>query len=135
MADLDGVEPFSIEHSYFNNLDGEMISLEIHGFGDSSEAAYAAVVYLRIGTTTSVCVRLVVSKARVAPLAKQTLPRIELLAALILARLVSHVRTALKPIVNINDVFCWTDSMTTLCWIQGVDKEFKEFVENCLREI
>ena len=24
--------------------------------------------------------------------------------------------------------------MTTLCWIQGVDKEFKQFVENRVKE-
>ena len=62
------------------------------------------------------------SKARVAPLAGQTIPHLELLAALILARLVSRVQAALEPIVNVDDIFCWTDSMTTLCWIQGVDK-------------
>jgi hypothetical protein len=135
LADLDKVEPFSVERCYFNDIDGDIVSLEIHGFGDSSEAAYAAVVYLRIETTTNVYAKLVMSKSRVAPLARQTIPRLELLAALILARLVSRVQAALKPIVNIDGVLCWTDSMTTLCWIHGVDKEFKQFVENRVREI
>ena len=70
-------------------------------------------MYLRIETTTSVYVKLVMSKARVAPIARQTIPRLELLAALILARLVSRVQAALEPIVNVDDIFCWTDSMTT----------------------
>jgi len=65
-----------------------MVSFEIHGFGDSLEVAYAAVVYLRIETSKGACTRLVMSKTRVAPLAKQTIPRLELLAALILSRLV-----------------------------------------------
>ena len=135
LIDLESVESFSIERCYFHGMDGDVISVQIHGFGDSSEAAYAAVVYLRIETTTSVYVKLVMSKARVAPLARQTVPRLELLAALILARLVSRVQAALEPIVNVDDIFCWTDSMTTLCWIQGVDKEFKQFVENRVKEI
>ena len=135
LIDLESVESFSIERCYFHDIDGDVISVQIHGFGDSSEAAYAAVVYLRIETTTSVCVKLVLSKARVAPLARQTIPRLELLPALILVRLVYRVQAALEPIINVDDIFCWTDSMTTLCWIQGVDKEFKQFVENRVKEI
>ena len=53
-----------------------------------SEVAYAGVVYLRIVTSKGAYTRLIMSKTRVAPLAKQTIPRLELLAALILSRLV-----------------------------------------------
>lgn len=52
-----------------------------------------------------------ISKARVAPLARQTILRFELLAALILSRLVPRVQTGLDPIVHIEDVFCWTESI------------------------
>ena len=75
------------------------------------------------------------SKTRVAPLTKPTIPRLELFAALILARLVQRIREALQPIAQINEVFCWPDSMTTLHWIQGVDKEYKQFVQNRVKEI
>ena len=97
--------------------------------------AYAAVVYLRIETSKGACTRLVMSKTRVAPLAKQTIPRLELLAALILSRLVDRVCVALLPVINVDEVFCWTDSMTTLHWIKGVGREYKQFVENRVREI
>ena len=75
------------------------------------------------------------SKTRVAPLAKQTIPRLELLAALILSRLVYSVRVALLPVIKVDEVFCWTDSMTTLHWIKGVGREYKQFVENRVKEI
>ena len=88
------------------------------------EVAYAAVVYLRIETSKGACTRLVMSKPRVAPLAKQTIPRLELLAALILSRLVDRVYVALLPVIKVDEVFCLTDSMTTLHWIKGVGREY-----------
>ena len=110
LIDLESAESFSIERCYFHDIDRDVISVQIHGFGDSLEAAYVPVVNLIIETTTGVYVKLVMSKARVAPLARQTIPRLELLAALILARLVSRVQAALEPIVNVDNIFCWTDS-------------------------
>ena len=93
------------------------------------------VVYLRIEMSKGAYTRLIMSKTRVAPLAKQTIPRLELLAALILSRLVYRVRVALLPVIEVDEVFCWTDSMTTLHWIKGVGREYKQFVENRVKEI
>ena len=73
--------------------------------------------------------QLVMSKTRVAPLKRSTIPRLELLAALILARLVVRVKEALQPVAQVNELFCWTDSMTTLHWIKGIDKEYKSNVQ------
>ena len=64
-------------------------------------------------------------QSRVVWLAKQTLARIELLASLTLSRLITLVRSALLPLVKINEVFCWTDSTTAVHWIKGVYKEYK----------
>jgi hypothetical protein len=52
--------------------------IEIHGFSDASHSAYTAVVYMRsLFQDGRVEVRLVASKSRVAPLKKQTIPRLE----------------------------------------------------------
>jgi len=129
------VQCIPVERCYIPNSEENVVSFQIHGFGDSSEVAYAAVVYLRIETSKGACKRLVMSKTRVAPLAKQTNPRLELLAALILPRLVDRVRVALLPVIKVHEVYCWTDSRTTLHWIKGVGREYKQFVENRVREI
>ena len=63
-----------------------------------------------------------------------SIPRLELLAALILARLISSVREALDKVLNITEVSCWTDSITVFYWIRS-SKEFKQFVQNRIDEI
>ena len=93
---------------------------ELHGFSDASEKAYAAVVYLRTvyydGET--VTTRIVAAKNRVIPLKKQTIPRLELLGATILARLLSSVKSELEPIIGLSNTYHRVDSFTTLCWIK-----------------
>lgn len=69
---------------------------------------------LVIKSRTSSQVRLIASKTRVAPLKKQTIPRLELSAALILARLTACIKTTLKQCLVIDRVRCWTDSKNVL---------------------
>ena len=64
-----------------------------------------------------------------APLSQLTIPRLELLSGLILSRLITTVEEALKPLVAIEKIYCWTDSTTALHWIIGTNKEWKTFVE------
>ena len=55
---------------------------QLHGFRDASEQAIAAVVYLRtVYEAGDVDVRLIASKTKVAPLKKQSIPRLELMGA------------------------------------------------------
>ena len=68
------------------------IILQIHGFSDASERTYTAVVYLRtVYSNGTVSTSILTSKTRVAPMKKQTTPRLELLGATILSRLVHNV--------------------------------------------
>ena len=134
LSDLLKFQYISVKLCYILNSEETVVSFQIHGSGDSSEVAYAAVVYLRIETSKGACTRPVMSKTRVAPLPKQTVPRLELLAALILSRLVDRVCVAL-PVIKVDEVYCWTDPIITLHWIKGVGREYKQFVENRVREI
>ena len=107
------------------------------GFSDASEKAYAAAVYIRIGDSegTEVSTCLVASKTRVAPLAKQSIPRLELLGALILARLINRVKDILVNVATVGREICLVDSAVVLCWIQGVGKVYKQYVQNRVEEI
>ena len=127
----------SINRCYMTTmLTDPFVIYELHGFSDASLKAYGACVYLR-GITRSGLVKtcLVSSKSRVAPRKVLTIPRLELLGNLILARLVVSIAPVLRKELYLNEIFYWTDSMITLAWIKSLDKEYKTFVENRIQEI
>ena len=66
---------------------------ELCGFCDASLRAYSAVVYLVTESESGVQVDFVISKTRVSPLKPQTIPRLELLSAVLLARLIQCKET------------------------------------------
>ena len=105
------------------------------GFCDASQKAYAAVVFLRIRTADECVTRFVASKTRVAPLHGQTIPRLELLSSLLLARLLTSITQALEPERRLGNPVCYTDSRIALYWIRGTDKEWKQFIQNRVNEI
>ena len=123
-------------HYHLGLSSGDLRSIQLHGFADASEKAYGAVVYLRLETTTgTVFTQLVSSKTRVAPINGETIPRLELLGALVLARLVNTVLTAFDGTLKVDAVFLWSDSQIVLWWIWGVNREFKQFIQNRVIEI
>ena len=82
---------------YYCLTDTNPVAVELHGFSDASKHAYSAVVYFRsVYSDGRVHVVLVAAKTRVAPTKQQSIPRLELLGALILARLT-------KKLSNEND--------------------------------
>ncbi|GBM88327.1 hypothetical protein AVEN_198155-1 [Araneus ventricosus] len=89
--------------------------MEIHMFADSSIKAYGAVAYIR--HKRSFEIRFVLFKIRVAPVKKLSLPRSELLRALIVARIANYLRCLLR--IFACDIYCWTDSSIALNWIKG----------------
>ena len=116
MAEARALSQIQIPCCYFSS-NSSPTEVQLHGFSDASEQAFAAAVYLRAvypdGTITT---RLVAAKTRVAPIKKESIPRLELLGALILARVANTIVTAMARSVG---VVYWVDSMTTLFWIKG----------------
>lgn len=108
---------------------------QIHGFCDASERAYACAVYIvtekHKGEFTST---LVAAKTKVAPRNKQvTLPRLELLGALLLSQLIKKLIATL-PKDNMQ-MYAWTDSMIVLGWLHGERIRWKQFVANRVQQI
>ena len=122
VADLQQGQPLSIPRCYLDGISNEVRSYELCGFCDASTSAYAAVVYLVVHTDAGRFVRFVVSKTRVAPVQRQTVPRLELLSALLLARLISSVTEGLASQLTLNPPRCFTDSKVALFWICGLSK-------------
>ena len=71
-------------------------------------------MYLQIDTADGTYLKFLTSKTRVARLVEQTIPRLELLSALILARLISHIQSVLEEFIPISHVRCWFDSEVAL---------------------
>lgn len=107
-------------------------SISLHIFCDASKIAYAAVVFVRCQSTNGITVQLLQAKSRIAPMKVVTIPRMELLAATIGARLCTAAKDSLK-LGNIQTFF-WTDSSTVLTWIRRND-QWGTFVGNRIREI
>ena len=135
VSGLQNMSSFTVLRCYFQGVSERIFSCSLHGFGDASCKAYAAVIYLHITTTNGSYLKFVASKSRVAPVKHESIPRLELLAALVLARLITHVCEALEPEVGIAEMTCWTDSRVTLCWIKGEEREWKQFVQHRVNEI
>ena len=106
-----------------------IVSVQLHGFSDASEEAYTAAVYLRMtDTEDNIHTSLVTSKTKVSPIKKLTIPHLELCEALLLSRLLSHVKEVFE--VPICHVYTWTDSTIVLSWLSVNPKRFKTFVGN-----
>ena len=87
--------------------------MELHGFYDASEQAYAAVIYLcMMDMDGGIQVSLVTSKTKVAPIKRLTIPHLELCGAYLLAQLLHYVKQVFNlPLVQI---YAWTDSTIIL---------------------
>jgi len=70
------------------------------------------------------------AKTRVAPIKSLTLPRLELMAAVMEAKLMQHIHNSL----SIQNVYLWSDSQIVIHWIQS-DKQLKRFEASRVKEI
>ncbi|GFU58837.1 integrase catalytic domain-containing protein [Trichonephila clavipes] len=106
------------------------------GFCDASQRAYAAVFYLRTELVTGkVHVSMITSKTRVAPVKSITLPRLELLAALLLSELYVVVLESLRKVIQIDKSFLFSDSQIVLDWLKSSPSRWKIFVANRISRI
>ena len=109
------------------------MNTELHVFTDASSRAYGAAVYTVNDTHTHTQSNLLMSKARVAPCREDriTIPKLELTASLIGARLIHYLTNLFK----FQTIYLWSDSKVAISWITS-DRDMKDiYVANRVAEI
>ena len=120
--DLTRGQPVVIPRCFLGDVRDTMKQYQLYGFCNASIAAYAEVIYLIEEDSDDKRSSFIVSKTRVSPLKTQTVPRLELLSALLLARLMVNVKTALNTRLCLEEPRCFTDSQVALYWIKGIER-------------
>ena len=103
-----------------------MTSMQLHGFSDVSEEAYAGVVYLRLVDSKGnihVHTSLVISKTRLSPI-----KHLSICKAQVLTKLLCHAKKTLN--IPVAAVFGWTDSTIVIRWLTGNPHWLKTNVGN-----
>ncbi|XP_053391236.1 uncharacterized protein LOC128554048 [Mercenaria mercenaria] len=121
ITDLKSVTTTTFPRYYFENTPYTSNYTCIHIFCDASLLSYCATAYVCRDNQST----LMMAKTRVAPLKKLTLPRLELMDAVIGSRLCKHM----KQNTSIPQIHLWSDSQIVLYWLQ-TSKTLRRFVRN-----
>ncbi|KAK3719743.1 hypothetical protein QZH41_001947 [Actinostola sp. cb2023] len=133
-SELPHLEQMKIQRCFEPHDFKDRKTVELHHFADASTEGYGQCSYLRlVDTSDRVHCSLVFGKARVAPLKPVTIPRLELTAALVSAR-VSETLTRELEYDTIDEIF-WTDSQVVLGYIKSDARRFHTYVANRVQEI
>ena len=113
---------------------GQQKTYELHNFADASTFGYGQCSYLRVKDENDhVNVSLVMGKSRVAPSKITTIPRSELTASVVSAKVGTMLQDQLNY-ANLKQYF-WTDSKIVLGYINNDAKRFHMFVANIVQMI
>jgi hypothetical protein len=113
---------------------GEIVSRQIHLFSDASFYGYGSIAYLRIKDNNGrIHCAFLIAKSRLAPVKVVTIPRLELVAAALSARLGRLLDDEIedKP----ETIIYHTDSTTVLRYILNDNTRFHVFIANCVQLI
>ena len=112
-----------IPRCLFEN-ENDILDIELYTFGDASEEAFAAVVYLRIiYRDEQPKIKFIMAKTKLAPKKTISVARLELQAALLGAKLGNYVSKAFTR--NITQRYFWTDSSCVRNWIRSPPALYK----------
>jgi hypothetical protein len=130
---LKGIKDIRMQMCYFKRAE-QPVDVQLNVFGDASETALCAVAYLKgtweDGTTE---VAFLLGKARVAPLKQQTIPKLELMAAVLAKRIKHNIEK--ETTIPIQQTVLWSDSSTMLQWLRKSHEKQTVFVSNRVHEI
>ena len=130
VSKLQSSPAMSMPRCFLDSVPVEVKSFSLHGFCDTSRHAYVAVMYLVIETPKGRFTKFVTSKTRVSPLKTQTILRLKLLSALLLALLMHNVTACSESELTLSKPVCYTNSKVALFWILGMTKTWKQFMQH-----
>ncbi|XP_070569421.1 uncharacterized protein [Ptychodera flava] len=129
LSDLPKLENVSTQRCYKPADFGEVKVREIHHFSDASEYGYGVASYIRlINENGRIHCAFLMGKARVAPLKKITIPRLELTAATVAVRMNRMLEEELD--IKNDKVYFWTDSTSVIKYCANETSRFHTFVAN-----
>ena len=105
---------------------------DLHALGDTSGKGTAAAVYAVVRQARGVTQGLVTAKARLAK-KELTMPKLELVAGLMAAKLLHNVKRVLKRF-PVEECYGWLYSTVALYWING-SGNYKQFDRNRVKQI
>ena len=137
LNNLTKLRTVSVKRHLFLNSANDRDTVELSGFCGSSSEAYGVAIYIReISKSKQVHTTLYSAKCRLVPSkGVLSIPRLELLACLLLSEQMKAVFDAISMQVIINEVYCWSDSQVALWWMKQVQKFWKLWVENRVDKI
>ena len=139
LEQLEEVDKIVIERKYcFNDVIKDPVTeRQMHAFSDASQRNFAVSIYLRIQFTSGAVKSVLVhSKSRVLTKnSKFTIPRAELLGAVLMIDQAKLVLNALEPIyLSMKQVY-WTDSAIVYGWILNGKKNSDQYCNTRLDKI
>ena len=123
------LQVFQIERCLIPDTFSEIVEAELHHFCDASKDAYGAVSYLRLtNKDNEVHCSFLMGKSRLAPIKQVTIPRLELLGAVVAVQMDTLLKREMR--IKIKSSTFWTDSMIILQYILNKNRRFHTFVAN-----
>ena len=102
---------------------GEIKAVELHYFSDASEGGYGQCSYIRlVNDSDKAHCAFVIGKARVSPLRQKSIPRLELAAATVSAKMSEFLRNELT--YSDRSEYFWSDSKIVLGYINNEARRF-----------
>lgn len=131
---LQSLSDFRIPRAYTPTTLTTACRKELHIFSDASVKAIAAVAYLKVIDSDGKChVGFVLGKAKLAPAAAHTIPRLELGAAVLAVEMAELVESELDISVDVMQFY--TDSKVVLGYIHNQTRRFYVYVSNRVQRI
>ena len=113
---------------------GEIKAVELHYFSDASEGGYGQCSYIRlVNDSDKAHCAFVIGESRVSPLRQTSIPRLELAAATVSAKMSEFLRNELT--YSDRSEYFWSDSKIVLGYCNNEARRFHVYVANRVQQI